>query len=140
MWVLIEKKENRKGHVWIKKWGQVDMFGYEHGYHSGPRCKKCKLGFCINCIDLKRYSSLHRKIIHFSSEVEPEHRLLFFASKSDVLFIIRQAVIAEPTLRVRSDPELNFLHQIDIIYLLLRDEPEIGLSEHLCQLIGLGED
>lgn len=42
---------NTRGHVWIREYGTVDIFGYESpdGYHNGPRCAVCGYGFCHHC-------------------------------------------------------------------------------------------
>ena len=29
----------------------IDVFGYEEGYHNGPRCVFCHKGFCEHCYE-----------------------------------------------------------------------------------------
>ncbi len=40
---------NNKGHKWVKRYGEVDIFAYEEGNHNGPRCSVCGYGFCHHC-------------------------------------------------------------------------------------------
>lgn len=48
-----EAPENARGHEWLTNDdGSIDIFGYDAGYHNGPRCVKCGYGFCHHCQSL----------------------------------------------------------------------------------------
>ena len=47
---VIRHHEKYGEHLWKRtKYGEIDNFAFEAGYHNGPVCTRCFFSFCEHC-------------------------------------------------------------------------------------------